>query len=1678
MSERLAGRYQLLQQLGKGGMGEVWLARDLATGTECAVKCLSRGASAELAARLRVEFEALSAVRHPALVQVRELGFTPAGEPFLTMEFVPGLPADGAVARGDWPTFYRVAARVASALDALHSAGVVHGDVKPQNILVAPSSESGRPPDDIRLVDLGLAAMAGIEHPAFAGTRGFAAPEIARGEPATPASDLFGLGATLQALITGGAIRVSSRTGSAARETDTPSAQALEQASAPPALRELVLSLLAPLPQERPASAAVVVETLARLHPAAREPLARRIEARIFIGREREQARFGAALIAAERRTRVLLFEGEPGSGRSALVERLAARSSTRRAWVAEARLPRQSGPAAAALVLLRKIAAAAQIDVREAALPVNARAALAGHGEALDADDLRELAEAGVSWLHTIADQRPVLFADDFDQFDEASRTLLLRMALHASQPPVLWVWTALRFGAEVRALSELGLAERLSLDPFSIVDAAALAHARLGSPPPAAVLRLLEERGAGRPGLMVEWLRALAEAGALETHDGGVRAYPERFAEVVVANEFEDVQLARLSAAPAAARALAMAIAACGGSADHTTLTQLVTDAEFRSLEPLLREQVLTREDESIAFRSRPLAVRWFAAQPIDERRAWLERRAALAQLSQPERFALAVQLADTEHGLQIAEELWRHAAGIDLAATAARLAEDGGRPEAALQWIDRAVALLFPAAHYAEANRLLRRALEIGPADGERQFLFARTEMLLGRRDEAESVITGALAEPHGTSLRARFTLLHSQLLSRRGNAAKSADRLLEGAALAKESGDDVALAQAAELTGNDALIRGRSEDAAREYRIALDARRRLGDLALELIQLAHIAEVEHRRGRSREALRMLAEGITRARAHGLGRALRFLLATRSGVHGESADWSAAIADNEEIARLDLETGDLVAFSEDILLLAQLQGLAGAGRGAFRRARSAWHLASRHAPQLRGRAAMAMGAALRNGGRLRLARKWGARSTALTLQQGVPDARQWARFEYSLTCLALGLEAEARATLEAGREERGGTNGDLLVLILLGRIHLRAQEIPAAAECLRLVEQGLESRVRPYVQAHLEVLRAELAIMRSDTETARAAAGRALETFERLPCTAQRASIALDLARLAMDHATTGTYPVESWLESALPIFERLGDTVRQRHTLVAMVEVFRSTRTSESPTDDRGLLASVSHLLHSLSDLEELARRAMDMACERFNAERGALLLAGAVSTDLQVIAQRGTLDEAAMENVLGYSRRVVRHVTETGKSVVIRDATEATSLRSQSMTDMRLRSVVAVPLFVGGRVVGAVYLDDSRRPDAFSDSDRGLLEGFAHLMAVAIEQSRGQQEIERVNQRLVDENRSLRSQASIRTDDTHLLGSHPVMRKLQSMVGVAARQNVRVLITGESGTGKEFVAQELHRLSPRSQKPFIAVNCAAISPNLLESELFGIKRGIATGVDGRRGVFELADGGTLLLDEIGEMPLDQQAKLLRVLESKEVTMVGTSKAIPIDVRVIAATNADLPQRMRDGLFREDLFFRLSVFPIHVPPLRERKSDIPTLARHFVQQLALDQHRAAPNLSRDFLAVLTQSDWPGNVRELQTYVARIMAMTPDGELVAHPLPRDLEERSDQMPLRGSRNLLLAIAELERRMIQKALDDAAGNQSAAARTLGLTEQSLRYRLRKYVDDMVRRK
>jgi DNA-binding NtrC family response regulator len=287
------------------------------------------------------------------------------------------------------------------------------------------------------------------------------------------------------------------------------------------------------------------------------------------------------------------------------------------------------------------------------------------------------------------------------------------------------------------------------------------------------------------------------------------------------------------------------------------------------------------------------------------------------------------------------------------------------------------------------------------------------------------------------------------------------------------------------------------------------------------------------------------------------------------------------------------------------------------------------------------------------------------------------------------------------------------------------------------------------------------------------------------------------------------------------------------------------------------------------------------------------------------------------------------------------------------------------------------------------------------------------------------------------------------------------------------------MTGENGTGKEMVARLLHYSGPRAMQPFVAVNCGAITPTLLESELFGILADVATGVRARAGRFVEAHGGTLFLDEIGDMPLTQQVALLSVLANRKVTPVGGGRAVDVDVRVIAATNRDLLQQIADGTFREDLWYRLNVVPIEMPPLRERKADIPALAHHFAAVFAAQQGRVVPELSPGLIAVLMQSDWPGNVRELQNYIERIMAMTPGRILHPSPLPHDLERRARAGPSEGGRprSLVDLVAELERRQVEIALKRNEGNQSRAARELGLTEQSLRYRLRKYSIASIRR-
>ena len=373
--------------------------------------------------------------------------------------------------------------------------------------------------------------------------------------------------------------------------------------------------------------------------------------------------------------------------------------------------------------------------------------------------------------------------------------------------------------------------------------------------------------------------------------------------------------------------------------------------------------------------------------------------------------------------------------------------------------------------------------------------------------------------------------------------------------------------------------------------------------------------------------------------------------------------------------------------------------------------------------------------------------------------------------------------------------------------------------------------------------------------------------------------------------------------------------------------------------------------------------------------------------------------------------------------------------------------------------VATPLAYRGVFLGYLAAVDkevrgSAEP-AFTEDDRRFLDSVASLAGVALDSLRQRQKLETESERLAEENKALRGRLTEEVGGRRIVARAPVMRQVLEVVERVAPRGVTVLVRGESGTGKELVAKLLHLLS-RRDGPLVTLNCAALPESLLESELFGIEGGVATGVQARAGKFELADGGTLFLDEIGDMQPAVQAKLLRALQEREVVRVGGATAIPVDVRLVAATHRDLEAMVADGAFREDLYYRLKGVDVELPPLRDRRQDVPHLVRHFAESFCGREGIAVPPFRSEALALLLAHDYPGNVRELQNLVEGAVSLA-EGEVGADLVRSLLGTASPQGPE------ALDLATVEQRHIRRVLQLTQGNKSAASRILGVDRKTL---------------
>ena len=467
-------------------------------------------------------------------------------------------------------------------------------------------------------------------------------------------------------------------------------------------------------------------------------------------------------------------------------------------------------------------------------------------------------------------------------------------------------------------------------------------------------------------------------------------------------------------------------------------------------------------------------------------------------------------------------------------------------------------------------------------------------------------------------------------------------------------------------------------------------------------------------------------------------------------------------------------------------------------------------------------------------------------------------------------------------------------------------------------------------------------------------------------------------------------------------------------------------------------------DLQALVQISQVINSTRDLGELAGRLLQLILEFIPADRGAILLGSEKNHDFAAVFG---LDRAAgSRRPVQVSRTLVRRVMEQQVALLSNDVSRGDQL-SESLVASRTTAVLAVPLPGPEKALGAIYLASSNPAARFDEGHLQLATGIAGLAAVAFENVRRLESLQNENERLQNEIQI----------EHKMIGNSAAMQEVYRFIERAARQNSTVLIRGESGTGKELVARALHANSPRASQPFVAVNCAALTESLLESELFGHEKGAFTGaVSAKKGRIEIADGGTLFLDEIAELAPSLQAKLLRVLQEREFERVGGTRPLKVNIRVIAATNRDLEQQMERGAFRQDLFFRLNVVTVNIPPLRERKEDVLPLAQYFVAKHCRQATLHVKTISPEAQVFLLQYDWPGNVRELENAMERGVVLGSAGVIRAEDLPEVLVETE---PAPGhAAQYHEAVRQAKKDVIAKALERTGGSYTEAAKLLGI--------------------
>ncbi len=1787
------GRFRRIRELGRGGMGVVYLVEEQGRKEPLALKVLSAGRYSESALRhFEQEFRTLTGLDHPNLTEVHDFGRIVEPEegrqiPYFTMQFVDGLALDSffEAQDRDLARLFPVLAQVGQALAYLHGRGLVHRDVKPSNILVGGPAAAPR----VSLMDLGLAGSArqSGDPDSVRGTVAYLSPEAAGGGPVDPRADLYALGCVIYELVTGrppfqGTTALSVLRGHIHEKPLPP--RSLNR-DVPEDLDALILRLLAKDPGLRPASADRFLQLLnavagGELEVETPDVRRHRVLGGGFVGRERELRRL-EELIEEVRggAGRIVLLVGEAGVGKTRLLRELQVRCQLEGFDLFGPREGTEDGAVAGAL--RRSLNVRGPLDANIDARHGDSLAALLGDaGRASPAGPVAaepvNLPAAVTATLRELAVRRPLgLVLDDLHDADETTYTSLRHLAreLASSRESFPLLVVGSYRGDEVSRANPLfdllaearreGRVEELFLDPLGPEDTEALLRAKCGiEEVPATLLRRILDETHGNPLHVGELLALLAEEGHLRP--GADRPIdPDALARLELPGKIRDLlerRLARVGEQP-------------------LRVLQAAAVLDRRVLDPEAIASVTGMRWEHVVRQLMELAQSNLVVREHDDEGAPVYR------IYHPGLMALAGERAEAEQTrrLHAGAASYLERRGIARAHTAwadfARHAEAAGRPGRAIEAYTRAGDLARELHANREAITLFGRAIDLCLTEGAVSAtvlcgLYHKrgdARALTGDLDRAEEDYRWMLAraEKGGdpvSKARAHVALAH--VLAVRSQHDEALDDLEVALEIAERGADRALEVEVRIALGEAATKLGRFDDGLEQFALARERAREAGRADLDLRALVGEGALLRDRGdylrsleRFEEAERLADERTPAALQEAIEQGAALALEVR-GEYGRAADGYSRARERarergdarsvaslgNRLGRLRMRMGDSASAGRELEQALEMNRQLGAREGIVE---SLHALAQLHAST--GRFETARESA---GDAVELARRIGNRelvATSLNLLGSVEmrsgdlptasahleEAREAigeVRNESFLATILRDLgdlrrlqgrpdEARRHYQESAFLARRvGDPRLESRALCRLGESHLEDNDFDRALVACRKSLRVVEGSGLTREQAGARTLRARIELERpgGDVVSAEIDALESLKFFREASepegvWQAEHLAGRAELRLARADEASERIGRAHRYLEN---LRARLPETLRERFLedpgRAAVYEdwsrlhprVDRSTRTASAPAAiDTGeleraraeiealkRLLEINRSLSSASDSEALLQSILDAALELTGAERGFLLL----REDDQVTTRqaRAAGGESIEGDALALSQSIARRTMDGGEPLLSTDAeADARFSGFESVHELQIRSVLAVPLPAGEGLAGAIYLDSRVGRKLFDSFHLELVSRLADQAALALRSARMMAQIEEQRAGLDRLNRELektlaaqrdaladarealsvsRTSLEIRYRFEDLVGASPPMQEVYHLIERLAPKKIPVLVTGQSGTGKELIARALHAKSDRSGGAFFTVNCAAVSETLLESELFGYRKGAFTGADrDKPGFFELAHGGTLFLDESGEMGQAMQAKLLGAIERGEVLPVGGKSVVRVDVRVIAATHRDLTAMIRDGAFREDLYYRINVGRIHVPELRERREDIPLLVDHFLSLLAEEEKTDRKDIEPQALRLLVEHDWPGNVRELHHQIVRICAFSRGPLIRAAEVRRYGDFAATSRPGRvpaGTGATLETLEELERRQIALALETAEGNKTRAAELLGINRATLFRKLKRF--------